>query len=454
MSMFRANEVLAYEYPNDIELTKSAERTTASKSEDASVQIVVGAENMSDHLRSIILDYTSGPELRTLKILKMFLERTLKISSGDVIPVKDRMAAHTVSTRKLAAAYLQSLISLSEDIGDLLWQRRRYMQSAEKMNFSVGEIVKHTEYGFRGVIVAADPEPAVDVSRWDGLQHIKHPETYPFYHIIPDQHDCIKAFGGERPSRYVCEANLVACPIEEKAIDVDLGAEWERDASRGVYIPPDDVKFKYGIDLGDNGVTKGCLMELRDSLTRTLVAMRDESSSGRRTLDAVAEKLSVSNLMEVLKDAEDLEMATTVSDSLKEIWRMHLNGDLKYRFDEATNALLSGKTEHALALFTDLIGEDPNYAEAWNKASTCEFMLGNLEASMAAAQKTLDILPGHFQAQNGLGLVYFEKKDFASATECFRKSLELDPWSPVSARLTLCLDTIEKWEKSPGPKIS
>ena len=80
-------------------------------------------------------------------------------------------------------------------------------------------------------------------------------------------------------------------------------------------------------------------------------------------------------------------------------------------------------------------------------------MLGNLEASMAAAQTTLDILPGHFQAQNGLGLVYFEKKDFASAIECFRKSLELDPWSPVSARLALCLDSVEKWEKSPGPKI-
>jgi hemimethylated DNA binding protein len=447
-----ANEILAYEYPIDFESQTIAEKRTTSWSEEAAFQTIAGAEDMSDLLRRIILDHTSAPESRKLKLLSLFLDRILKISSGEVVPVKKRIATDSISKPKLAASYLQFLISLSEDIGDLLWQRRRYMESAEKINFSVGDIVKHTGYGFRGVIVAVDPEPSVDVSLWDGLQHIKHPELYPFYHIIPDQQDCINAFGGERPSRYVCEANLVTCPAGERNIDVDLGPEWERDSSSGAYIPPDDVKFKHGIDLADDGITKQCLMELRDSLTRTLVAMRDGASSGRGDLDAVAAKLSVPNLMEVLKDSEDMEMATTVSDCLKEIWRAHPNGDIKYRFDEATNALLGGKTEHALALFTDLIGEDPSYAEAWNKASTCEFMLGNLESSMAAAQKALDILPGHFQAQNGLGLVYFEKKDYIAAVECFRKSLELDPWSPVSARLSVCLDKLEKWQKSPLPK--
>jgi len=303
------------------------------------------------------------------------------------------------------------------------------------------------------VIVAADPEPTVDVSRWDGLQHIKNPEKYPFYHIIPDQDDCIQAFGGERPFRYVCEANLVDCPTTERQIEVDLGPEWDHDATKGIYIPPDDVKFKHGIDLSDDGITKQCLMELRDSLTRTLVAMRDGTSCRHRNLDSVAKKLSVLNLMELLKESQDSDTANIISDCLKEIWRSHPNGDLKFDFDEATNALLNGKTEDALGLFTSLIGEDPNYAEAWNKASTCEFLLGNLEASMAGARKALNILPGHFQAQNGLGLVYFEKKEYGAAIECFRKSLELDPWSPVSARLALCIDTVQKWEKWPGPKI-
>ena len=95
-----------------------------------------------------------------------------------------------------------------------------------------------------------------------------------------------------------------------------------------------------------------------------------------------------------------------------------------------------------------MVDEDPTFAEAWNKAATCEFMIGNLDASMAAAQKTLEIVPDHFQALNGLGLVYNEKRDLLHARDNFRKSMELDPWSPVGPRLSVCLDTLKRWKKT------
>lgn len=182
------------------------------------------------------------------------------------------------------------------------------------------------------------------------------------------------------------------------------------------------------------------------------VSSRDAASTGDPELDAVSKKLSVENLLEILKTADDLETATAISESLKEIWKAHTNSDLRGKLDTAIGFLLSGNTEHALSHFTELIDEDPTYAEAWNKASTCEFMLGNMEASLAAAQKTLECLPTHFQAQNGLGLVYFEKKELPSAVECFRKSVELDPWSPVSARLAVCLQTLKNFEKTSANK--
>ena len=453
--VFIPNDVVAYEYPMDVESNLlSIPVMEAEKSKEAALQVIQGTEEVNEHLKRIIFDYTSAPETRKLKLLGLFLERMTKISNGDVLPVKDRFTADHISKTKLAAYYLKHLISLSEDIGDLLWNRRRYMENASHIQFSVGDIVKHKEYGFRGVIVASDPEPAVDVSRWDGLQHIKNPETYAFYHVIPDQRDCIEAFGSERPTRYVCEANLDPCPTSERNIEVDLEPEWVYDSTNGHYVPPDDIKFKFGVDLGDEGLTKQCLMEIRDALTRALVGMRDSTPIGFGALDPVVQKLSMSNIYNVLKNSEDLDTATTISDCLKEVWRAHNNGDLKYRLDTAIAALLGGKTERALSLFTCLIDEDPTYAEAWNKASTCEFMLGNLDASLAAAQKTLELIPGHYQAQNGLGLVYFEKKDYQAAIDSFRKSLELDPWSPVSARLAICLDAVEKWRKSPSPKGS
>lgn len=449
--MFKPNKILAYEYPEDVQPNLPGATPRELDSDEAASTIIAGAEEMGDHLRRIILDYTSGPESRRLRILSLFLDRLLKISSDEVLPIKDRLGPDAIPKARLASHYLKLLVTMSEDIGDLLFQRRRYMEAASNINFTVGDVVKHKEYGFRGVIVALDPEPSVDVSRWDGLRHIKNPEMYPFYHIIPDQGDCIEAFGGVRPSRYCCEANLEICPAVEREIDVDLEPEWELDSTDGRYNPPEDVKFKYGVPLEDEGITKQCLTEMRDSMTRLFVSMRDGTPVGNAELDKIAAKMSVDKLMAVLKDAEDLDTATTISDSLKEIWRAHSNGELKYQLDMAIGALLGGKTERALALFTDLIDEDPMYAEAWNKASTCEFMLGNLEASLASAQKTLEILPNHFQAQNGLGLVYYEKKELPMAIDSFRKSIEFDPWSPVSARLALSLDTMNRWKKPHGP---
>lgn len=112
-------------------------------------------------------------------------------------------------------------------------------------------------------------EPAYEVTHWDGLQHIDDPEKHPFYHVIPDPNDTMVAFGGERAWRYVCEANLEACPIESRNIDVDLEPEWSYDAIEGKYVPPDDLVFRHGGQLNDDGVTEKCLKELKVSATST-----------------------------------------------------------------------------------------------------------------------------------------------------------------------------------------
>jgi len=41
-----------------------------------------------------------------------------------------------------------------------------------------------------------------------------------------------------------------------------------------------------------------------------------------------------------------------------------------------------------------------------------------------------------------------EKRDLLHAKDNFRKSIELDPWSPVAPRLSVCLDTLKKWQKT------
>ena len=73
-------------------------------------------------------------------------------------------------------------------------------------------------------------------------------------------------------------------------------------------------------------------------------------------------------------------------------------------------------------------------------------MLGEMPSSIEAARRAIEINAQHSQAYAGLGLVYNDTNQHKKAVESFRKCLSLNPWSPVSSRLTICLDTMKKLE--------
>ena len=52
---------------------------------------------------------------------------------------------------------------------------------------------------------------------------------------------------------------------------------------------------------------------------------------------------------------------------------------------------------------------------------------GNWEGAMAAAQQAVSDLPVNPRAHAYLGMCYYRKNDFASASQCFRKAVTLDP---------------------------
>jgi tetratricopeptide (TPR) repeat protein len=180
-----------------------------------------------------------------------------------------------------------------------------------------------------------------------------------------------------------------------------------------------------------------------------LVSIRESSTTDETQLNAISQHMSINRFFDVLKHAEDLETATTLSDWFKEIWKAHMDHEVRFKLDTGgANSLLENKMEQALSLFSEVVDMDPTYAHAYSKASTTEYMLGNLDASLTAGLKAVELIPRYFHALNGLGLVYNEKKDLELAADSFRKSIELDPWSPVSGRLSVCLTTLERWRKS------
>jgi tetratricopeptide (TPR) repeat protein len=155
----------------------------------------------------------------------------------------------------------------------------------------------------------------------------------------------------------------------------------------------------------------------------------------------------LNKLFGLLKATEKLDDAIAVEETIKEIWKAHPSQCLRNQLDNGITDVLRGKGKEALDIFKDLAVKDEHYAEAWNKIAACEYMLGNMQASLDAAEKALNLMPTHFQAHNGVGLCRFDEGQHDLAAEAFKKSIDLDPWSPVASKLAACVDLLQKGDE-------
>ena len=172
---FIPGDTLTYIYPNDKPTNKDNSddwNSYENPSDEAANNISQGIRSFADHLRQIILSYTSAPESRNLRLLAGYFKKLTKLSKGDVVPAQDRFRSGLVGvgsdesgrqqrdsaiTQTTMKWELQSLVELAVEIEDILWTRRKALETDRSIKFSLGEYVQHKKYGFRGVVVGWDP---------------------------------------------------------------------------------------------------------------------------------------------------------------------------------------------------------------------------------------------------------------------------------------------------------
>mmetsp|Transcript_26462 Transcript_26462/g.56254 ORF Transcript_26462/g.56254 Transcript_26462/m.56254 type:complete len:825 (-) Transcript_26462:503-2977(-) len=448
---FVPNKILSYVYPSDrfsgsVEASNEDPIAFSGKSirkhelDDTCLRVADGVHEIGSKLLPIISiaeqqqkknDISNKGNESYMSLINALASDIQSILKDGNCPKKLRTISSTTTSS------LVKLYNFHLKIGSLLWTHKIHGENKQRIEFSLGEVVKHKIYGYRGVVVAWDPTPFTDVSNWDGLRDVENANEKPFYHIRPDVNDCIRTFGGPRNFRYVCQENLErweSCRnYGEVEFETELdSAQWRWDPDSGKYLPSEEIKFMYAEELGDGEeIMVSCIEGLREVLAGCLLGVRENPDNGLFSMD---------DLFLLLKTAESLEDATVVQDLMKEIWKETHNKKLRYQLDSGISDLLEGKNERALNTFTSIIQSDPSYGEAWNKKATVHYMNGDMKESLVAAEKALELDPRNFQALAGIGLVEMDTYRWEQAIDAFRKSLELNPWSMVSARLSVCLN--------------
>lgn len=145
---------------------------------------------------------------------------------------------------------------------------------------------------------------------------------------------------------------------------------------------------------------------------------------------------SIDLLLEDLKNPDEnvRNQATT------ELWRIWFNQKGSYGMEllERSQMLYEvGDTKQAEVLLTQLIEDQPDFAEAWNRRAVLYYLGGEYQKSRDDCLEVIRLNPIHFGALHGLGLCYAALGDYTAAIRSFRKALEIQPYALVNQKLIL-----------------
>lgn len=135
-------------------------------------------------------------------------------------------------------------------------------------------------------------------------------------------------------------------------------------------------------------------------------------------------------LFDTLQTTTSEHEAQIVEARIWELWFQSGRADIDNLLTLGGEALNRGDFKTALDRYNDVIKEDPEFAEGWNRRATLYFMMGEYEASIADIETTLALEPRHFGALSGLGLVNIRLERIDAAIKAFEAALKVNPRMP------------------------
>ena len=117
-----------------------------------------------------------------------------------------------------------------------------------------------------------------------------------------------------------------------------------------------------------------------------------------------------------------------IEQKIWKLWSTHPDDKkLTVMLSQGSDAVNSNQLIKAIDIFTDVINQDPTWAEAWNKRATVLYMIGEYQKSQNDINKVLELEKRHFGALAGQGLVNIKLKNYEKAIKSYEKALEIYP---------------------------
>ena len=131
-----------------------------------------------------------------------------------------------------------------------------------------------------------------------------------------------------------------------------------------------------------------------------------------------------------LKNSKNLDEAIIIEKNIWNLWNLHPHNEfLTNKLELGTELMENGQHKYAYKIFSNIIFEDPNWPEAWNKRATVLFLMREYDLSLIDIKKTLDLEPRHFGALSGRAQIYIDKAQYQKALDNLIKTKKIYPLS-------------------------
>ena len=129
-----------------------------------------------------------------------------------------------------------------------------------------------------------------------------------------------------------------------------------------------------------------------------------------------------------LKSTDSQKYGDEIASKIWQIWTTHsYDTALSKQMRMGIELMQSGQLSAANAIFTNVISQDNEFAEAWNKRATVLFFLGEFERAKLDIAKTLELENNHFGALAGLGMVEIHLGNPKAALRAYRRATLINP---------------------------
>jgi tetratricopeptide (TPR) repeat protein len=135
-------------------------------------------------------------------------------------------------------------------------------------------------------------------------------------------------------------------------------------------------------------------------------------------------------LFESLASATSGQQAAPIEQRIWQLWVDAEDDAVDRVMAVGIHAMASGDAAVALESFNSAVAEKPDFAEAWNKRATLNYLLQRYAESVADIERTLELEPRHFGALSGLALIRERQNRPFEALEALERASQIHPQLP------------------------